>query len=328
MPYVTWQEFTAAGRPQGGSIRENLQDFIANVAPQETPLLSGLAQSRVSSGFVEWQQDTLPARAWNAVLEGIAFTEMAVSLPTRLYTSVQTFYRSGVVSDRERQVEHAGFDDPFTYAENKAFLSLKNDIEHALHQGSAATGATSAYSQIGGLLNLLTTNFTNMAVNGASYWTGVTLTESIFNDILELVYNNGTVQPTEVYCGPKIKRTISGFNTKTTFNINAAEKRQVLATDWYVSDFGDLKIFLARDQARTSARLAAGDLSTYPTTSDNSFVVLDPKYFMTGWLQQVKRETLPRDGLRDRFQISAALCLIAKSELAGGGARGLSANIA
>lgn len=290
---------------------------------------------RVSTGYIEWLEDTLPARAFNAVLEGISFTEFAVSLPVRRNCHVQTFYRSGVVSDRERQVDHAGFDDPFTYAENKALLVLKGDVEHALHQGSAATGATNAYSQIGGMLNLLSTNFTNMVAAGAdSNWTGVTLTESIFNDILELVYNNGAVQPTEVYCGPKIKRTISGFNTKTTFNLNAAEKRQVLATDWYVSDFGDLKVFLARDQAKTSGKLSSGDHTTYisqtgaiPTTSDNSFIVLDPKYFMTGWLQQVRRETLPRDGLRDRFQMSAALCLIAKSEKAGGGARGLSANI-
>lgn len=52
--YVTWQEFDSGGRPQGGTIREDLQDFIANVSPQETPLLSGLRQVRVQSGYVEW----------------------------------------------------------------------------------------------------------------------------------------------------------------------------------------------------------------------------------------------------------------------------------
>jgi len=333
MPYVTWQEFSSGGRPQGGTIRESLQNFVANVAPQETPLLSGLQQVRVQSTYVEWLEDTLPARGFNAVKEGISYTEMAVSLPIRRFAHCQTFYKSGAVSDIERLVSHAGFEDPMVYAEQKAFLSLKNDIEHALHQGTAATGSTDAYRQIGGLLSILSTNFTNMIVAGDSYYTGVTLTESILNDILELVYANGTVQPSELYCGPKIKRTISGMNTKTTFQLNAAERRQILATDWYVSDFGDLKIFLARDQAKTSGKLCSGPITELdaddrpPTDKDNSFVVIDPRYFQTGWLHEVRREILPRDGLRDRFQLSATVCLICKSERAGGGARGLSANI-
>lgn len=242
-----------------------------------------------------------------------------------------------MVSDRERQVEHAGFDDPFTYSEQKKFLEVKNDMEHALHRGSAATGATNATSQFAGMLNLFSTNFSIHASVGAdSNWTGVTLTESIFNDVLEAVYQNGSVQPEEVYCNSKIKRTISGFNTKTTFNLDAADKRQILATDWYVSDFGNLRIYLARDQTKTTGNLSSGDSTKFATektyqtmnpANDNSFIVIDPRYFMTGWLQTVRRETLSRDGLRDRFQISGALTLIAKSEKAGGGGRGFSANI-
>lgn len=309
MPYVTWQEFTSGGRPQGGTIREDLQDFVANVSPQETPLISGLTQKGVKSAFVEWLSDSLAARGHNAVAEGIAYTEQSLTMPTRTFNHVQSFYKSGSVSDTERQVDHAGFDDPFTYQEMKRFLELRNDMEHALHRGSAATGATNAARQMNGMLNVLSTNMTSSS--------GTTLTETVFNDILELVYQNGSVQPSEVYCNSRIKRTISGYNTKTTFNIDAKDKRQILATDFYGSDFGDLRIYLARDQLRSATAAAYG----------NSWIVIDPKYFMTGWLQTVRRETLARDGLRDRFQMSAKATLIHKTEAAGGGMTGVVANV-
>ena len=135
MPYLTWQEFTSGGRPQGGTIREDLQDYVANVSPKETPLLSGLRQVRVKSGYVEWLEDSLASRGDNAWLEGIAFTDQNLTMPSRSFAHVQTFYKSGAVSDKERQVDHAGFDDPFTYQELKKFLELKNDVEHALHRG-------------------------------------------------------------------------------------------------------------------------------------------------------------------------------------------------
>lgn len=278
---------------------EDLQDYIANVTPKDVPLLAGLRQVRVDTAFVEWLEDVLPGRGHNAVLEGIAYTEYGVSMPIRRYTHVQTFYESGAVSDIERQVEHAGFEDALSYAEQKAFLTMRNDIEHALHRGSAATGATSAARQFAGLLNVITTNAT-----GGS---GLTLTESVFNDMLETVWQSGEVSPSEIFVNSRLKRTISGYTTNVTRNIDAADKRQVLATDMYDSDFGTLRVYLSRDQLRSASVTAKG----------NSIAVIDPAYFVTGWLQTARREILPRDGLRDRFQMSASTTLIAKTEKAG-----------
>lgn len=129
MPLLTHQEFTSGGRPQGGSIREDLQDFIANVSPRDTPLLSELRQVSVDGGFVEWQTDSLPARAHNANVEGIAFTDVALTTPSRLFAHTQLFTKFGSVSDKQRAVTHAGFSDALAYQERKSFLSLKNDIK-------------------------------------------------------------------------------------------------------------------------------------------------------------------------------------------------------
>ena len=266
-----------------------------NVSPQDVPLLTGLQQVKVNSVHVEWIEDELPSRGWNAVNEGIAFTETTVSLGVRRSTHVQTFYQAGLISDLERDVEHAAIGDPFVYQERKAFLSLRGDIEHALHRGSMVTGATSTPRQFAGLLNVspYVTTTSAFSLGGSSG-------EQAFNSILEVMYQLGDLQPAELYCNSRIKRKISAFNTRSTFNLNAEDRRQVLTTDVYVSDFGTTRIYLSRDQLQNTSNLC-------------SWVVIDPRYLVTGWLRPVRRETLARDGLRDRFQISAALTLIPKS---------------
>lgn len=88
MPLLTHAEFTSGGRPQGGSIREDLQDFIANTTPRDVPLLAQLRQVPVSGGYVEWLKDTLASRAANAWVEGVAATDVALTTPSRLYNHV------------------------------------------------------------------------------------------------------------------------------------------------------------------------------------------------------------------------------------------------
>jgi len=49
---LTWHEIPSGGRPTGGTIRESLQDYVTNLAVQETPLLSRLPQVQVNSHYV------------------------------------------------------------------------------------------------------------------------------------------------------------------------------------------------------------------------------------------------------------------------------------
>lgn len=53
MSLVTWQEFTSGGRPQGGSIVEDLRDFVENVSPVDRPALARFRRSRVPTTYVE-----------------------------------------------------------------------------------------------------------------------------------------------------------------------------------------------------------------------------------------------------------------------------------
>lgn len=302
---LTWQEFTAGGRPQGGTIPEDLRDYVENVSPVDRPALARFRKTRINSTFVEWLEDSLPARAHNAYIEGVGSTDQALTTPSRSYTHVQTFARWGQVSDTQRSVDHKGFADAYLYQERKAVDATLNDIEHALHRGSAASGATSAARQFAGLLNIFSTNFTSSS--------GTTLTEEVFGNLLQLFYDNGVdIRPNYAMMNSFLKRTISLYATKNTFNIDSMARVQSLVTEVHHSDFGDIFLDLARDQLKSVSKITQG----------NSIVILDPSYFEVAFLQPLMVETLARDGLRTKFQVSAECTLIYRTEKAGGGGVG------
>lgn len=310
MPLLTFAEFTAGGRPQGGSIREDLQDFVANLSPRDVPLLAQLRQVGIDGGFVEWQEDTLAARGHNAHVEGVAASDPALTTPSRLFNHSQMFNDWGVVSDRQRSVQHAGFADMLSYQERKAFLEQRNDIEHTLHRGSGASGQTNVAPQMIGCLNVSNTLLSDHS--------GVTLTERIFNDILQRSFDF-EVEHTQAYVNSLLKRTISAYTTNVTRNVDADQRRQILAIDLYDSDFGTIEIVKSRDQIRAASAT---------TDSANTLLIIDPMMLQTGWLQRMRSERLSRDGVRERFQISADLTLIFRSPKAINGATNVRPNIA
>ena len=293
---TTWDEITASTLTSHASIREDLQDGIYNVSPYETPLLSRLRQVPVTNQFVQWQVDAFRAAALNAAIEGIAFTAKAVVVPTRASNIAQIFYEGAQISDVERAVTHAGMDDPVTYFEGKKLVELKKDIELALVKGSAITGTTGTACSMNGFMNCLSTNKTNLS--------GITFTESIFTNLMQLGWGNSDVHPTDVFVGPQLKRTISNYSTRVTPFIDAQTKKQIVTVSQYESDFGIVNVHLHRNL-------------TSSASSTNEFLCIDPNWFATGWLQTVKREILPRDGIRTNFQMSAHLTLLYRHEAAG-----------
>lgn len=293
--YTTWDE----GVHRGKSIREDLQDWIANVAPADTPLLSGLDQTEAMNGMPEWLESSLPARANAGVQEGIAFTESALTAPTRLFNFVQGFYKGGIVSDKQRQVAHAG-EDPFIMHQNETALWIKGCIECALHTGTADTGATATAPRMSGLIECL-------AASVKDTTSGLTCSEKAFNLQLGNTWTIANVTMEEVYCNKFIKRTISGYTQNRTIFLDGEDRRMVSAIDQYSSDFGNMRIYLSRDQLLGSSDGAPG----------NSWVAIDPTYFETRWLEKLNVEEMPRSGWRDSFQVKAAVTLVFKSPKAG-----------
>ncbi len=308
---VTWDEFASGGRPQDGTIRELVLDEITNVISRRRPAMALLSDRDVNNTYVEILEDVLAARGFNATLEGVAATDPALSQPVRHFVHVQSFAKWGHVSDEQRLVGHYGQNDPFTFQGQKKLTELMNDIEHAVHRGSAATGATDGTRQFDGFLNVAPSDtFTNSS--------GTTFTEEILVDGLQVFRDKSfDIVPTAAFVASFLKRTISEFSTKVTRFVDVAQKLQQLIIERHTSDFGDLDVMYSEDQL----------VSATKTTQGNSIIYMDPSFLKIGWLRKPTVEQLPRDGLRARFQINAQCTLIFNSSKALGGRDGAVAYI-
>lgn len=221
-----------------GVTREDLTDLLINLSPTETQLISGLASTTAKAIRHENPIDTLATAAFNGFVDGVDASYPATSNPTVMYNYVQNFRRGVSVTDEERAVDQAGFDDRFEYEKMKKLKELKNDMEFSILRGSLASGTGSAIRQMRGLklsLSLITSQ------------SGVSLTEKALNDYFQLVWDNTGTQVNAVYGSMYIKRKISGFTAGTTKNTKVEDRRLINAVDVYEADAASMvKLFAHR----------------------------------------------------------------------------------
>ena len=225
------------------AMREDLLDVLTNIDPTETQLVSGLGKSSAKQIRHEWVIDTLTAVKDNAQIEGAAITYHNPTNPARIANYTQIIKQGFKVSDTERAVDTAGFNDRYNYEKMKALRMLKNDMEYALMRGSLATGDASAGArQMRGIkrsLSLVTSQ------------SGVSLTELILNDYLENVWAEGT-EVNAIYAPMYHKRKISAFTANSTLNLDAKDRRLVNAIDVYEADAATLVKLFAHRYVRIS----------------------------------------------------------------------------
>ena len=219
--------------------REDLLGIITNLDYKENQLVSGLKTSEAQNIVHQWLTDTLKTVATNAAVEGADPSYPARTNPGRLSNHTQIVEVSYTISDTERAVNTAGFNDRYTYETTKAMKEWKQDTELALMRGSLICGTGSSGRQLQGIKNW----FTGRNITSQS---GVSLTESILNDYLQNVWDDGT-EVDAIYAGAYIKRKISAFTAGTTKFTDAIDRRLVAAVDVYESDVAKLvKLFKHR----------------------------------------------------------------------------------
>lgn len=219
---------------------EDLVQIVTNVAPSETPLLSNLRRGpNARQTLHEYLVDSYGASAHNAAVEGAAFSSDTLTAPTRASNVTQIIRNDIEVSATEDLVSGP---TALNYQVEKTLVEHAKDIEKSLMAGSQASGETNAARQMTGVINALTTNATTMA-------SASTLTEAIYNNLLELVWNSTSSSelPDMVFVGATLKRTISGFTGGTTKNIDATTYKVNNRVDVYEGDFGTQKVMLHRD---------------------------------------------------------------------------------
>ena len=211
--------------------------IITNLTPKETQLLSGLGQSTAKDILHQWLTDTLKSVAVNAFVEGVDATYPDRTDPERLTNYTQIVRVGYEVTDTERAVNNAGFNDRYAYEAQKALKEWSNDAEYALMGGSLACASGSAARQLKGVKNWMTSN------NYTYRASGVSLSESMLNDGFQAVWDDGT-QVNALYVPMALKRRISGFTAGSTRNVSAEDKRLVAPVDVYEADAANMvKIF-------------------------------------------------------------------------------------
>lgn len=217
------------------AVREDLLDILTNIDPTDTQLMTGLGTTKASSALHEWPIDTLTNVGTNAQVEGYDATGQVRTAPTRVNNRTQIVGKDVVVSDTERAVNTAGFNDRFQYELEKMMREMKNDFEFALVRGSLASGSGSVARQMTGLKVAITTNATSQS--------GVSLSENTLNDYIQNAWATGG-KIDEIYVGMRLKRRISGFTAGNTKEIAADDKRIVNSINVYEADASPVPIKL------------------------------------------------------------------------------------
>lgn len=273
---------------------EDLVSIVTNISPTETPLLNKLARGADSKQTVhEYLVDTFANSADNAAVEGAAFSAQTLTAPVRSRNVTQIFRNDLEVSGTEQVVS-----DPnqLPYQVSKKLKEHAKDIEKALMAGSQASGNTSAARRMTGVINALTTNATTMASNS-------TLTETIYNNMLELVHGSTDIFPDMVFVGSKLKRAISGFTGGNTKNVDAQAKKLISSVAIYEGDFGIQQIMIHRDVPNAVA--------------GRSVVGINSMYHRLSYLRPTKVEDIAKVGDSDRKMLITEMTIEHTGEKTG-----------
>lgn len=279
--------------------REDLIDVISNIAPVDTWFTSNTGSGKATARYHEWQKDTLAAAAANAQIEGNTKTATAITPTTRTGNYTQIISKEFMVTETQETVDKAGRASEVAYQTTKAMKELARDIEYALLiNATAVSGDTATARQLKGVLGWLTTNVTTGTGTGTQV-----LTASMLNDNLQLIWAQGG-KPKNVLCGAFQKRTISGFTTPITRNVDAAQRSYTDAIDIYDSNFGKLYINLHHILNTTAA--------------DVVVILGDMSLWKKAWLRPIKKKEMPIASFSTFYSIEAELTLESRQEAGSG----------
>jgi hypothetical protein len=292
------------------SLREDLIDIITDVSPDDNPLSTMLARTTASQPLHQWLEDYIsrPSSVSGAV-EGAAATYSDLEAPIRRTNWTMIHTQTFRVSGTESSSTQAGMGDPYDYQAAKALRNWKNNQEYALINGSLASGSSGVARQMAGIVNVVTSHYTNCN-------SGTSLSETAFNDFVEASWNDvGSEDVFDIVLVPfGLKQKISTFTAGSTKYVDASDKRLTRPVQVYESDGGVHRIF------------AHKDVPSAVTTPGPYFLGLKENKYRIAYLRNPKREELAKDGDRRNGQIVGEFSLEYLAERTSVSASGFNQN--
>ncbi|WP_374453811.1 DUF5309 domain-containing protein [Phenylobacterium sp.] len=296
-------------------VREDLENNIYRVAPEETPFVSNIGTTKATNIYHEWQTESLAtASATNAQLEGDDYALGAPNLTTRLGNYMQIVAKAGGVSRTQEVVNKAGRDSELARQKVLKTIEMKRDLETRVignYASVAESGATTR--KTAGILAFLTSNdsrgsggsdggFSSGIVAAATNGTQRTFTEDLVKGVLATVFSNGG-KVSQAYMSATHKQQFSAFTGIADIRADVSGKSQATiygGADVYVSDFGAITLIP----------------HAYGLTRD--CVLVDPKMAAIATLDGLKSKPLASNGDNEKFLLTMEKGLVIKNEKAHG----------
>jgi len=263
--------YTFGGVPGSKGNREDLLDFITNISPRETPLLSSIETTEANDVTHEWLTDSLPATSTAGAGEGFEFASAALTARTRVKNWTQIFQLPVKVSNSQRAANVAGVDDEYKYQIMKNAAALIRNVERRIfspsgsHKSATAEGGARLMKTLSDLISKRS-SLRGSALNGVGSATAssTVITEKRFNNALQRAFENGG-KPDVFHCNAAAARQVMAFTGygNARRNIAAADRRLVAAVEVYESQFGIVEVILNRWIRMPSNHTAAISTGTY-----------------------------------------------------------------
>lgn len=164
---------------------EDLTDVLTKIGDMTTPVYSKLRKVSAKNTIHEWSTYTHDSAADNAQVEGATYTYGTLTAPQRLSNYTQIFRKTFQVSNTQQAVDPAGMEDEYAFRVQVALEAIGRDIEKALINGTANSGASGTGRRLKGILAFITSNIST----GSG--TGRALTEAELNSLIQNCYANG-----------------------------------------------------------------------------------------------------------------------------------------
>ena len=305
-PDNTFDSYDAVG------IREDLENVIYDVSPEETPFYTTCKKVSATNTYHEWQTDALRSSGANAHIEGDATPAAARTATTRLGNYCQIFKNAVVVPDTDKGLDKAGRASEMAYQVLKIAKEQKLDIEKALFDNNAqvAGNATTA-REMAGTETWFTSTIQNKGSGGAhAAGTGANArtdgTQTVFNQtkfdaIMQNCWDKGG-KPDSVYLSAYLMNLALAFtgNNNQRSTVQAGDAKVIKSLDVYVTPWGTIEFIPSRENRGRTVHVMQDDM------------------WAVAVLRGTKNVELAKTGDNTTRQVVTELTLVAKNEKSSG----------
>lgn len=294
----TFLPFSAIGN------REDLQDYIYNISPTDTPFQKLCGMKPVKAQYHEWQTQSLAAAAANAQLVGDDVASFdAANTTTRVGNRTQISRKTLSISRTQEQIDKAGRNSEKLLQTQLKSKELRRDMELVITNNQASVvGNSTTAPQLRSLESWITTNNQAGATGAVGSSTAArtdgtqrALTRAMVLTAAQQCWTAGG-EPTILMVGAFNRGVVSGFASYGTRFQDDSNKKLTATLDIIETDFGTLKVVPNRFQR------------------DRTAFVLDASLHDIGYLSKPKVEDLAKTGDAENAMIVTEYTYISKQE--------------